>query len=152
MLYFIFLLISLKLLVSHLILLTIPLLFFCIFSTSSDYIFLFFFFLIIRPPPKSPLFPYPPLSRSPAGGPFFAAGGGDPPPAVVRDHHAVGVRRIDPHVVVVPAGLEAGAPERLAAVARHAEPHRHEVEPLFVVGRNGEAHVVRRALRHVVVA
>src|SRR3712207_9319708 len=24
----------------------------------------FFFFLMIRPPPKSPLFPYPPLSRS----------------------------------------------------------------------------------------
>src|SRR2546422_11571296 len=27
---------------------------------------LFFFFLLIRPPPNSPLFPYPPLFRSPA--------------------------------------------------------------------------------------
>ena len=85
-------------------------------------------------------------------GPVLAARERDARSTVVRDHHAVGIRRIDPDVVVVPAGLEARAPERLAAVARHAEPHRDEVEPLLVVGGDREAHVVRRALGHVVVA
>src|SRR2546430_1759328 len=38
------------------------------FNTNVNLIFFFFFFfLMIRPPPSSPLFPTPPLSRSPPG-------------------------------------------------------------------------------------
>ena len=72
--------------------------------------------------------------------------------AVVGDQDTVGVQGVDPDVVVVPAGREGTAGERLAAVARHAEPHRDEVETLLVVGRDGETHVIRSALRHVVIA
>src|SRR2546430_1049020 len=47
--------------------------FLILLNWSVDDQFLFFFFLMIRHPPRSPLFPYPPLSRSlravPAGGP-----------------------------------------------------------------------------------
>ena len=75
----------------------------------------------------------------------------DARPAVVRHHEAVGIQRIDPDVVVVAAAFVARAGQRAAAVARHAEAHRDEVQPLLVVGRDGEAHVVRRALRHAVI-
>src|SRR2546427_9396127 len=38
----------------------------CIVTHSDAHISIFFFFLMIRPPPRSTLFPYTPLSRSPA--------------------------------------------------------------------------------------
>ena len=70
----------------------------------------------------------------------------------MRDHEALRVERVDPDVVVVAASPVVRVGERLAAVPRHAEAHRHEVQTLLVVRCDGEAHVVRRALGHVVVA
>src|SRR2546425_13269176 len=67
-------------------------------------------------------------------GPAPAAGERDARPTVVGYHDTVGVKGVDPNVVVVATRCEPGARERLAAVARHAKAHRHEVEPFFVVG------------------
>ena len=82
----------------------------------------------------------------------LAAVQGHAGPAVVGDQVAVGVQRVHPDVVVVAARPEPRARQRRAAVQRHAEAHRDEVQPVGIVRRHGEAHVIRRALGHVVVA
>src|SRR3989440_13021372 len=50
---------------------------FCLSLTEP--ISFFFFFLRLRPPPRSPLFPYPPLSRSPRRGGGARVGRGKTP-------------------------------------------------------------------------
>src|SRR2546430_7929256 len=95
----------------------VPLGGFVYFSSEAVRLFLFFFFLITRPPPRSPLFPSPPLSRSPCR------------PAAVRvpRHHRVRQgQRLLPHRRRVDQGrprhVDRGAgqgPVRLRAVQHH---------------------------------
>ena len=78
----------------------------------------------------------------------------DREPLIVRDDLAVGIRRIDPDIMMITAGrfLPLRRDERAAAVDRPGEARRQEVQLVVVVGCDSRARVVVRAAHRVAVA
>src|SRR2546422_9400599 len=89
-----------------------------------------FFFLMIRRPPRSPLFPHPPLSRSPQRPPSAAA-------AARRS-----CRSADrPCARATLARLLVAGGEFLHLWPQHQRPHRHASDPRQQPKEIGRAHV-----------
>ena len=92
--------------------------------------------------------------REPLPEPRLRAVDRDREPLVVRHDHAVRVRGVDPHVVVVAAGRPRARRhvQRAPSVRRHRERGGEEVGLVLVIGRDHDARVVVRPPHRVAVA
>ena len=89
----------------------------------------------------------------------FSAIEADGASGIIRNHHALRIQRIKPHIMVVAPGRakaggigsafasKAGNKDCMAAVDGNAEANGDEKEFVLVIRRHAKAHVIRRALR-----